>query len=268
MLVKTLLLAAWASAIPAADVGPECTSSPEKIGRAYELTWGPVSDQRGIDKEGSCAIMEGLVHYSAACAAPSPLPLDSWKLFHHCPARKTTFGFLQFLTGQTKDPNACRDYFRAVWTRDFRIFSETTFCGVAAKTASAQGGLGAVCPQLEKHLPPGIEGPSPLCLKYFPRDAGDCANDGACLETLAVDRALRAGRPKTCPDNYKSLCGGKAKPESAPSKRCEKARKDIQKLYCAQYGKTFRRTRGQIGMTDVDLKSVDRSNREIRKRRR
>lgn len=268
MLIRIFLFVLWAAA-HAADADPKCPkNSPEEIGRSYGITWGPVSDRRGIGKEDSCAIMEGLVHYSAACGAPSPLPIDGWKLFHQCPARKTTFGFLQFLAGQTKDPGACRDYFRAVWTRHFRIFSETTFCGVAAQTASTQGRLGDVCPQLEKHLPPGVEGPSSLCLKYFPRGAGDCQKEGACLETLAVDRALRAGQPKTCPEGYLSLCQRKAKQESDPSQRCEKARKDIQGLYCGQYNKAFKRTRGQIGMSDADLKKVDQANQEIQKRRR
>lgn len=249
-----------------ASRGPLCPkSSPEDIVRSYRLVWGPVSEERGIGRKESCAIMDRLLRHGAACGLPPP-PAEVSGAFLKCPSREATFALVSFLTGRDRVRSACREYFRAAW-RDNGLFDEDSFCAAILAAAQA-GGLGDVCPQLGKYLPPGVQGSLSGCRKQFPYQEKDCGKKKECRDIFALNAALQAQRPEACPEGYKALCARKTRGKKDPAPLCDKARKDLQDVYCALYEKAHQRTRGQIGMTDAQLKAVDEANREIKGRER
>jgi hypothetical protein len=272
-----VLLCAWAAgaaraapAAPAAAAAPEAAapcpdSDPDGILRGYGTVWGKgVSDKRGIPFAESDRIVEGLIDAQscraiaalggAPCAALGGLPGAA----NRCESIRAAVPFQLFLAGRSQDPDACRRFFSKA---DLGGAPEDAFCG-AARRAAGRAGMAGLCPALTGG--PG-KGEWRKCVQLFPPDVKSCrgTREPRNCEVLArLYAALSTRDPKACPAQARRACEAALAEPSRAS--CAPADKDLKTVYCRAYRSAWKRTRGQVGLTDPGEKAEEEINRRLR----
>lgn len=249
---------------------PGCpTSTPEEIVGSYRRLWGP-ANLRGIEGQESEPIEDQLVSYYACLAAADRRAdvcarlgtvmyrgAEDESLAGQCRLLFVELTFFQQLLNKLVDPETCRNYFAARGLADSPIQREE-FC------SAAEAGYPAICPKLAGSIP--LTGEN-SCHWVLPEAASDCAaGDSYCLQAYGIYRALSSRDPKTCPKEIRGVCEAFLSQGTALA-ACDNAAGRLRKLYCKSYQEAYKRSRGQIGMTDEDLKRQDELNKKLREER-
>jgi hypothetical protein len=254
-----------ASAATAEEKTPCADSSAEGILGGYGTIWGKgVSEQRGIPLKASEPIVERLTDLQAckavvegrrdACSALSPVPGAA----ERCGGLASAVPFQLFLAGRSKDPSACHRFFAAA---DLGGAGEEEFCGAARRLAGREGQAG-LCAALTGG--PGREHWK-QCVQQFPPAAKACADAGdfrLCASLAGLYAAVSAQDLKRCPPSARRVCEAAiAGPGRDP---CGSAAKDLEAAYCREYRAAWKRTRGQVGLTDEGQKMQEEINRHLK----
>lgn len=236
-------------------------STPQEIIESYGRIWGQRAG--GISGKESEVIEDQLIdlHLCRAIsdkrlATCSPLAKLSYRgaqeetLAGRCMREFYRLGFDEFLAGGGA-AGACQAFIQDLGVDQRPGFSTADICG-----ALRNRGNKPVCSVFAAR---GLGDAD--CRESMPFSAKDCQGNSSCLGRWELYQAVTKRSAAGCPGYLRFACRNWI--AGLPAE-CAQAEARLRRTYCKLYAQAYKRTKGQLGLSQQQLEDIERTNRNIR----